>query len=106
MRSRGDITVMIEWSWRIEKVRSIIVGSFDSQRQIESKTQVLKGQRVTDIVIACRLPELNMSFSGNNWLHSFATEAGQPQWALLFPDEGSMVVQGGRIYFENKEKGN
>ena len=30
LRKKGDITLMIEWSWRIESHRSIVVGSFDS----------------------------------------------------------------------------
>lgn len=102
-RSRGNVTLMIEWSWRIEAPRSIVVGSFDTERRIQSKPQILKGQRITDIAISCRLPEISIAFSNKNWLHSFATEAGQPEWALIFRGEGSVFVRRGRIHFIKEE---
>ena len=96
MRSRGDVTLTIEWSWRIEGPRSIVVGSFDSPRKIESKIRCLEAMRIETISITGRLPELYVAFSDNRWLHSFATEAGQPEWALLFRGDGALFVERGR----------
>ena len=98
-QSHGDVTVMLEWDWRIEASRSIVVGSCDSERLIKTRPQILKGQRVQSITATCRLPEISIGFSNKLWLHSFTCEAGQSQWTLIFHDEGSVCVQRGRMYF-------
>src|SRR5688572_25678137 len=55
---KGEATVMIEWSWRIERSRSIAFGSFSTDRVIRSRIPKLSGHRVVDIVAEGRLPEL------------------------------------------------
>lgn len=106
MRRRGEITAMIEWNWRLETSRSIIVGSFDSERKIKTNIQDLKGRNILDISLVGRLPEIYISLSGNRWIHTFALDAGQPEWTLLFRNEGALLVHRGKIYFEIEDKRN
>ena len=99
MRKKGDVTLMIEWSWRIESHRSILVGSFDSIKTIESKILKLRNKTVKNISLVCRLPEIYVGFSDNYWLHSFATSSGQPEWGVLFHNGGWLEVKRGKVYF-------
>lgn len=101
MRNRGEITAMLEWNWRLETARSIAMGSFDSERKIEAKIQDLKGRHIQNISLVGRIPEVYISLSGNRWIHTFALDAGQPEWALLFRNEGAVTVNQGKIYFES-----
>lgn len=100
MRKRGEITAMIEWHWRMEAARSIVIGSFDSERKIESKIKDIEGRCIHDISIVGRLPELYIRLTGNLWIHSFTLAEGQPEWALLYRNEGALTVKQGAIYFE------
>ena len=107
-KGQGDITVMIEWSWRIEGQRSIIVGSFDTNKIMDNKIKTIIDRKVEKIAVIGKLPELYIQLSGNRWLHSFATEAGQPQWGVIFRNEGCLKVMRGKVYFEadeNKKNG-
>src|SRR5512135_1837095 len=74
----GEATIMIQWSWRIEKARSIQTGSWSSERRITSGVRALKGRRIVDVAVEGRLPELNLRLNAGIWVHSFATAEGQP----------------------------
>ncbi len=89
-RENGDATLMIEWSWRIERPKSILFGSFSSQRKINNGLPKLEGLSVVEIAVCGRLPELVVQLTRGIWIHSFSTVEGQPQWCLFLPD-GSWV---------------
>ena len=61
---KGEATVMIEWSWRIERPRSIESGSWSSERRINGGIKRLTGSRISGITIAGRLPELVLALTG------------------------------------------
>ena len=84
IRSVGEITLMIEWSWRVEKPRSIAFGSWNSKRQIENGIQKLQGSIVEGVELEGRLPEIVIALSGGRWVHSFMTVESQPQWGVLW----------------------
>ena len=80
---RGEMTVMIEWSWRVEKGKSIWFGSWSEDALMETSIPELSGKILKDITVFGRLPELTVQFSEGIWIHSFATVEGQPEWALI-----------------------
>jgi hypothetical protein len=88
---------MIEWSWRVERRRSIEVGSWSPDRRINRGIKRLTGSRISDVRIAGRLPELVVALTDGRWLHSFMTADGQPAWALLLQDGTSLAVEEGRL---------
>src|SRR2546421_12968644 len=75
---KGEATVMIEWSWRIERPRSIESGSWSSERRINAGIKRLTGSRISGITIARRLPEPVLGLTGGGWGHSFPTAGRQP----------------------------
>ena len=84
VHSVGEITLMIEWSWRVENLRSIDFGSFNTKRQIESGIQKLQNSTIESIELEGRIPEVVVGLSCGRWVHSFATVESQPQWSLLW----------------------
>ena len=93
---------MVEWSWRVERPRSVLFGSLSSDRRITNQLQRLVGENVTDVAIVGRLPELVVGLSGKLWLHSFTTVEGQPEWALFLPDRSWLCVRRGVLVQESK----
>jgi hypothetical protein len=102
-KDKGEATVMVEWSWRIERARSIAVGSWSTERRINSGIKALLGARVVGISLEGRLPELVISFTGARWLQSFMTAEGQPQWAVKLPDFTWLRVRKGRLARERPD---
>ena len=82
-KMQGQYGVMIEWSWRVERPRSIYFGSWSTEKVIESRLPKLEGHIVTAIRVEGRLPELVIELSGGVWIHSFATSEGQTEWCLF-----------------------
>ena len=93
---------MIEWSWRIEKARSIQSGSWSSERRITSTVRALKGRRILNVAVEGRLPELNLRLNTGIWVHSFATAEGQPQWAVFLRDGSWVTVERGRLVHDRQ----
>ena len=93
----GVATVMIEWSWRVETPRSVSFGSFSSSRKIDAGLPGLLGRRVESIELFGRLPEVTLGLSNGRWLSSFATAEGQPEWALLLGQHGTISVKRGSV---------
>ena len=97
----GEKTVMVEWSWRVEKARSIWFGSFSSTKKIDSRLQSLEGRLIESASLFGRLPELNLALDGGLWFSSFMSEQGQPQWAIL-TSSYSYFPKGQAYYKETK----
>jgi hypothetical protein len=87
-RPRGNITIMIEWSWRIEDERSILCGSWSEEEDWEKTFKSLVGRTVEDVTVFGRLPELSVSLSGERHVVSFMTSDDQPAWVIFLPSEG------------------
>jgi hypothetical protein len=94
---RGDVSVMLQWSWRVESIRAIRFGSWSGERRITNGVRALTGRRVVDVGVTGRLPELVLSLDGGLWVHSFMTAEGQPEWTVFLPDGSWLHVVRGRL---------
>ena len=79
----GEITLMIEWSWRIEKPRSILGGSWSDERKWPGMFSKVQGGWVVGAKTFGALPEIEVSLSNGLRVVSFMTAEGQPEWSLI-----------------------
>jgi hypothetical protein len=95
----GELTLMIEWSWRIEKPRSILGGSWSSEGKWQGMFNKLVEANVVAVEFFGHIPEICISLSNGLRISSFSTVEGQPEWALLTrkPALGSLCVKVGRL---------
>jgi len=100
----GELTLMIEWSWRIEKKHSILGGSWSSEKRWPGFFKKVVGSSVTAVEIFGHIPEISVSLSNGLRLTSFMTAEGQPAWSLLTrsPFIGHLVVERGRLKIDNR----
>lgn len=98
----GEMSLGIEWSWRIENRNSIIGGSWSSERRWSALFKRLIGKKVTSIEIFGTLPEIAVGLSTGLRVVSFMTADGQPSWAIICrkPLLGSLSVQRGKLHVE------
>jgi hypothetical protein len=97
---KGEFTLMIEWSWRIEGKRRIWGGSWSEAEEWAKLLPRLKDACVTSISLIGRLPEIAVALSNGLHLVSFMTAEGDPEWAILTrrSDETfSVSVKAGRL---------
>ena len=78
----GEITLGIEWSWRIEDARSIVCGSWSEEELWEPAFDRIRNAHVTGLSIFGRIPEIDLALSWDLHLVSFMTAEGQPEWSL------------------------
>ena len=95
---------MIDWSWRIERAKSILGGCWSSERRWPSMFKRLRGAKVTGVEIFGALPEIAVTLSNGLRVISFMVAEGQPQWALIVrnPTIGTLCVERGRLYVEGR----
>lgn len=99
----GELSLMIEWSWRIERPKSILGGSWTSERRWPGMFKKLKGSTVTNVEVYGHIPEVCVSFSNGLRITSFMTAEGQPEWAIISHKEniGNLCVKKGMLYVES-----
>jgi hypothetical protein len=100
---KGQYTICLEWSWRVERPRSIEFGSWSTDRIITNRLRSLLGHSIADIRLFGRLPELQVEITGRRWITSYMTSEGQPEWGILSPD-GAIVVRNGKLAVEVPER--
>jgi hypothetical protein len=100
---RGEFSVMVEWSWRVESPRRVVFGSWSSDRRIASGMASLLGRTAAALAVEGRLPELVLELSGGRWLHSFMTAEGQPRWVVFLPSGGCVHVRRGTLVVDQAE---
>jgi len=100
----GEITLMVEWSWRFERKYSILGGSWSSEKKWPGMFKKLIDTSVTDVQIFGHLPEISISFSNGLRVVSFMTAEGQPAWTLLTrnPFIGHLCVKRGRLSIDTR----
>jgi hypothetical protein len=86
--TKGQATIMIEWSWRVERPKSVFFGSWSGNRKITNGLSKLEGLSVIDVMVESRLPELVVQLSSGIWVHSFTTVQSQPEWCLFLNEKG------------------
>lgn len=98
----GEVTFMLEWSWRVERAASIEFGSWSRNPRITRGVASLVGHTIIDLHVEGRLPELVVALDGQRWVHTFMTHEGQPEWAIRLHntwvgvDRGRLIRQGPR----------
>lgn len=99
----GDFTLMIEWSWRVERPRSILIGSWSSDRRWPLVFERMSGTTVTAVEFQGHLPEIVVSLSNGLRVAAFMTAEGQPAWSLCArrPALGCLGVKRGRLHVES-----
>ena len=80
---RGEFSLMIEWSWRIESATSILCGSWSEEHLWEQTFDLIRNKSVVDVSALGRLPEIVVSLTEDRFVSSFMTAEGDPSWALL-----------------------
>lgn len=98
----GVATLMIEWSWRIERSKSILGGSWSAERRWPGMFRRILGSKVSKVEFFGALPEIAVSLSNGLRIVSFMTAEGQPEWAVIArkPALGSLCVKRGRLKVE------
>lgn len=102
-RGQGEITLMIQWSWRIEAGPSIICGSWSDEALWLPTFERLVGREVVDLSTFGRLPEIFVSLSDGYFVASFMTDNGDPDWALIDRTGGEIFtirVRNGKVVKE------
>lgn len=94
---QGEFSLMLDCDWRVERPRSILLGSFCGQKRIDNQLKKLIGNSVTKIETLGYLPEIVISLSSNLRIASFTSYEGQPEWALFLPDKSWLQCKLGKI---------
>lgn len=97
--NKGELTIMIEWSWRVEKGNKISFGSWSEESEFPQLLETLKGLTLRNISFQTRLLEVVVELSNDIWVCSFSTVAGDPEWALITPTK-TMLSSNGVLGFE------
>lgn len=97
--NKGELTIMIEWSWRVESLTQILFGSFSELSDFPRFLKQLSGLAVNNISFQSRLPEVIVELSDNTWVCSFSTVEGDPEWALITPGK-TLLSSKGNLGFE------
>jgi hypothetical protein len=97
---RGELGLMIQWSWRIENAASILCGSWSQENLWEPTFELLRKKAVVELSTVGRLPEIVVALTESLYVSSFMTAEGGPEWSL-FDRRGSTLrtlsVQEGRL---------
>jgi len=99
----GDITLMFDCRWRLEKLNSIILGSLDETSTIEKQIKHIIGKSVKSISFIGRIPEIVVEFDKNLWIQSFTSYKSE-DWGIMFYKEGSIGRRRRNITFKKNEK--
>lgn len=102
--SRGEYTIMIEDSWRVEDKSKILFGSWSDPQNIEALLTSLKGNKINKIEVIGNLPELRVQLSSLDEIQSFSTTEGDPQWSILLPGGCAVYSKSGKIIKEQNSQ--
>lgn len=79
----GEVSLGVEWSWRIENQTSILCGSWSEEERWEAALDLLRDAQITRCELFGALPEVMISTKAGVRFLSFSTTDGQPQWHLI-----------------------
>lgn len=101
---KGELTLMIEWSWRIERPQSILGGSWSSEQKWPGMFGKIIGATVESVEIFGRLPEISVGLSNGLHVVSLMTAEGQLEWTILTRDPfiGNLCVKRGRLAIDQR----
>ena len=102
---RGEWTLFVEWSWRIEGKRRIWCGSWSDGERWPRAFARLQGQIVTSIELFGRLPELDLGVANGLHVLTMMTAEGDPAWSLSRRRDYASVsigVRAGKLILDNE----
>lgn len=97
--NHGELTIMIEWSWRVENEKNIAYGSWSEESDFSHLIQELKGLNLVSFQFQGRLNELVVELTSKKWVCSFSTVEGDPEWAIL-SNGTTLLSKNGSLAFE------
>jgi hypothetical protein len=80
---QGDISLGVEWSWRVEDARSIACGSWSEESLWEPALDRLRNAEIIGCESFGFLPEIAVTTTAGLRFITFSTTDGQPQWHLI-----------------------
>ena len=80
---QGAMSLMIEWSWRIEGRRSILCGSWSDDEKWPKAFRLACNATVASATLFGRLPEIELCLSNGVHVLSFMSAEGNPHWVLF-----------------------
>jgi hypothetical protein len=99
----GAFTLMIDWSWRIEKGAAIMFGSGSADEKWPAGFEMLRDTIVIRASLFGRSPEIDLELSNGLHVVSFSTIDGDPQWTLFNRDDASWItVKAGELVVERE----
>lgn len=97
----GEVSLGVEWSWRIEDQTTIRCGSWSEEDLWEPALDALRNAQIVRCELFDALPEVAITTDGGIRFLSFSTTNGQPQWHLVDRRDGSprwFTVREGRLH--------
>jgi len=82
----GQVSIMVEADWRLERPRSLQVGSGFSSTLIDKRLATLVGVAVNAIEVMGRLPELAIDLVDGRRFVTFTNRTTQPHWSIGLKD--------------------
>jgi hypothetical protein len=97
----GEVSLGVEWSWRIEDATGIRCGSWSEEALWERGFDALRDARIARCELFGVLPEVAVTTNSGIRFLSFSTTDGQPQWHLVDRRNGAprwFTVRGGQLH--------
>lgn len=79
----GEVSLGVEWSWRVEDQTSILCGSSSEEVLWHLALDALRAARIAKCELFGVLPEVMITTEDGFRFLSFSTTDGQPQWHLV-----------------------
>jgi hypothetical protein len=79
----GEVSLGVEWSWRIEDRDTIRCGSWSEEERWEPSLGLIRQSRISRCELFGTLPEVVITTDIGVSFLSFSTTDGQPRWQLI-----------------------
>ena len=90
---KGDATVMVGWSWRVEGPWSVMFGATSSRRQVSEGLTGIEGLTLASVTLDGALPEISLDLSNGMRMRSFMSADGDPEWLMMLADGSALYVE-------------
>jgi hypothetical protein len=84
----GELSLGVEWSWRIEDQTAIRCGSWSEDELWEPALDTLRNARIAGCELLGALPDVVITTDSGVRFLSFSTTDDQPQWHLVDRRDG------------------
>lgn len=90
---KGEATLMVGWSWRVEGPRAVVFGATSTRRQVSEGLATIEGKTLSAITVDGKLPELTLDLSNGMRMRSFMSADGDPEWLVMLADGCALFVE-------------